>query len=75
LIDILGVSLKGVRFTRLMYKANLSYSTLQKYLSSMSQRGLIVKVCNYDGSVVYRATEKGKHALDMLKEVRYVLSA
>jgi predicted transcriptional regulator len=75
LIDILDVSLRGVKLTHLMYKANLSYSTLRKYLSTMSKRGLIVKVCNNDGSMVYRATEKGKRVLDRLKEVKYVLSA
>jgi len=73
LIDILGVSLKGVKVTRLMYKANLSYSTLHKYLSAMSKQGLIVKVCNNDGSMAYCATEKGKLVLNRLKEVKCVL--
>ena len=73
LIDILGISLKGVKVTRLMYKANLSYSTLRKYLSAMSKQGLIVKSYNEEGSAVYRATEKGKLALDKLKEINYVL--
>jgi predicted transcriptional regulator len=75
LIDILGISLRGVRATPLMYKANLSYSSLRKYLSTMSKRGLIVKVCKADGSVIYCTTEKGKRVLDMLKEVKYILSA
>jgi predicted transcriptional regulator len=75
LIDILGISLRGVKITPLMYKANLSYSSLQKHLSTMSKRGLIVKVCNADGSMVYRTTEKGKRVLDRLKEVKYILSA
>jgi predicted transcriptional regulator len=73
LIDILGVSVKGIRITRLMYKSNLSYSTLRKYLLAMSKQELIAKVCNDDGSVVYRATEKGKLMLDRLKEVKCVL--
>jgi predicted transcriptional regulator len=75
LIDILGISLKGVKVTRLMYKSNLSYSTLRKYLSAMTKQGLIAKVCNNDGSTVYCATEKGKLVLDRLKEVKYVLHA
>jgi len=75
LLDILDISLKGVKITHLMYKANLSYSTLRKYLSTMSKRGLITKVCNDDGSVVYYPTEKGKIVLNRLKEVKYVLSA
>ena len=75
IIDILDISLRGVKFTHLMYKANLSYSTLRKYLSTMSKRGLIIKVYNSDGSMVYHATEKGKRVLDRLKEVKYILSA
>jgi len=74
-IDILGKSLKGIKVTHLMYKANLSYSTLQRYLSAMSKQELIVKVCNDDGSVVYCTTEKGRLVLDRLKEVKYVLRA
>ena len=73
--DILDISLKGVKVTHLMYKANLSYSTLRKYLLTMLKRGLITKVYNADGSVVYHPTEKGKIVLNRLKEVKYILSA
>jgi predicted transcriptional regulator len=73
LIDILGISLRGIKVTHLMYKANLSYSTLRKYLSVMSKQGLIVRVCDDEGAVVYCATEKGKLILDRLKEVKTVL--
>jgi predicted transcriptional regulator len=73
--DILDMSLKGVKVTHLMYKANLSYSTLRKYLLMMLKRGLITKACNADGSVVYHPTEKGKIVLNRLKEVKYILSA
>jgi predicted transcriptional regulator len=75
LIDILGISLRGVKVTNLMYRANLSYRTLQKYLSAMSKQGLIVKVRSDDGSVVYCATEKGRLLLDRLREVKYVMRA
>ncbi len=73
LIDILSITLKGVKVTHLMYKANLSYSTLRKYLSAMSKQGLIVRIYNEEEIAVYRATEKGKLALDKLKEINNVL--
>jgi len=73
LTDILTLSLKGVKATHLMYKANLSYSTLRKYLSAAQRQGLVRKVCNDDGSVVYFITEKGKLLLEKLRDVRYVL--
>ena len=72
LIDILTISLKGVKFTHLMYKANLSYSTLRKYLLAMSKQGLI-EVNNDNGYTVYCVTEKGRLVLNRLKEVKNVL--
>lgn len=73
LIDILSLSLKGVKATHLMYKANLSYFTLRRYLSAALKQGLIEKVCNDDGSVMYLITEKGKLLLEKLKDVKYAM--
>jgi len=56
-----------------MYKANLSYSTLRRYLSAALKQGLLRKVCNDDGSTVYYITEKGRLLLERLKEVKYAL--
>jgi predicted transcriptional regulator len=75
LIDILGICVKGVKVTHLMYKANLSYYTLHRYLATMSEQGLIVKVCDGDGSDVYSVTEKGRLVLDKLREVEHILRA
>ena len=72
LIDILSISLKGVKITHLMFKANLSFSNLHRYLSAMSKQGLI-RVCNDGGPAVYSTTEKGKLVLDRLKEIEHVL--
>jgi predicted transcriptional regulator len=73
LMDILNISLNGVKATHLMYRANLSYSTLRKYLFTALDKGLISNVRNSDGSVVYRTTEKGKLLLGKLKEVKDAL--
>ena len=75
LMDILNLSLKGVKATHLMYKANLSYSTLRRYLYATLKNGLIKKVHVDDGSVVYYVTEKGRLLLEKLKEVQYVLQS
>jgi len=72
-MDILGASLNGVRFTHLMYKANLSYSTLRRYLLETLKQELVIKVNNSDGSVLYCTTEKGKLLLNKLKEVKHAL--
>ncbi|MEM2506758.1 MAG: winged helix-turn-helix domain-containing protein [Nitrososphaeria archaeon] len=73
LMDILNISLNGVKVTHLMYRANLSYSTLRKYLSTALGKGLIVNFRDSDGSVVYRTTEKGRLLLGKLKEVMSAL--
>ncbi|MEM3703837.1 MAG: winged helix-turn-helix domain-containing protein [Candidatus Bathyarchaeia archaeon] len=74
LMDILTLSLREVKATHLMYKANLSYSTLRKYMSVALKQGLIRKVCSDDGSVAYIITDKGKLFLEKLKDVMYVLN-
>jgi predicted transcriptional regulator len=67
--DILSVSLEGARFTHLMYRANLSYATLRRYLLAALDRDLICKATNGEGTVVYRITEKGKTLLKQLRNV------
>jgi predicted transcriptional regulator len=74
LIQILTLSLNGSKVTRLMYKANLSYATLRKYLVATLKQGLLCKVLNIDGTTVYFTTEKGKLLLSKLKEVKYALN-
>ena len=68
-MDILGVSLKGIRLTHLMYRANLSYSTLRKYLCAMLGQGLIKKT-ESNGSSVYLTTEKGRELLNDLMKIK-----
>jgi predicted transcriptional regulator len=78
MFKLLGLSsdckaMRGVKMTHLMYKANLSYSTLHRYLNIALKQDLIKKVCNDDSSVVYCTTEKGKLLLEKLKDVKYAL--
>jgi predicted transcriptional regulator len=73
LADILSVALKDVKFTHLMYRVNLSYSTIRKYLFAALDKGLICKVNNSDGSVVYCTTDNGKLLLEKLEDVKIAL--
>ena len=75
LIDVLTISLNGVKVTHLMYKANLSYSTLRKYLVAMTSQGLISKTGSSSGSGgVYRTTQKGRALLKNLNNVKEYLT-
>ena len=73
LMDILSISLNGTKVTHLMYKANLSYFTLRRYVRTALKRGLISQVKNNNGFVVYRTTEKGRLLLSKLREVKSAL--
>jgi predicted transcriptional regulator len=75
LMDVLSVALDDVKVTHLMYKANLSYSTLRKYLHGALDKGLICKVQNGDASVAYRTTEEGRLLLEKLRDIKGRLSA
>jgi len=65
--DVLEVTLQGVRKTRLMYRANLSYQLLLKYVDEMKWLNLIK---DSDGLIV--ATEEGKRALGLIRKHREV---
>jgi len=73
LMDVLGIASKDVKVTHLMYRANLSYSTLRRYLHAALDKGLVSKVHNNDGSVFYRTTEEGKTVLEKLRASQYSL--
>jgi len=75
LTDLLSVALRDVGVTHLMYKANLSYSTLRRYLSAAQDKGLINKVNNGDGTMVYRTTDKGRIILEKLRDVKTLLQS
>jgi len=62
--DILNVASHAAKKTQIMYKANLSYSVLQKYLSEVSAASLI----DFEsGSQSFVLTPKGQEFLDAYK--------
>ncbi|MEM2562274.1 MAG: winged helix-turn-helix domain-containing protein [Candidatus Bathyarchaeia archaeon] len=74
LMDILSLCLRDAKVTQIMYRANLSYSTMRRYLNVALKQGLIVRVRNDDGGFSYRISDKGKVLLDTLREVKHALS-
>jgi len=73
-MDILSLCLKDVKVTQIMYRANLSYSTLRRYLNVALKQGLVVKVKSDNGGFFYRISDKGKVLLDTLRDVKHALS-
>ena len=63
--DILQVVSQQARKTQIMYRANLSYKVLTRYLAEVSEASLI----NFeDEKQCYRLTTKGREFLEVYKE-------
>ncbi len=59
---------KPLKPTHIMYRANLSYTQLRKYLPLMLHNGLIVQ-SNIDGKEGYGITEEGIEYLQIYHEL------
>ena len=61
-VEILEIARNGAKKTKIMYKARLSYSQLEKYLNALRKEGFIT-----EESGVWKTTERG---LDVIKACR-----
>ncbi len=61
--DILKVARSGAKKTHLVYKANLNFEIVKKYLSRLSENRLIVSENGH-----YITTEEGMKFLDKYQE-------
>jgi predicted transcriptional regulator len=72
-IDILEIIAKGVgKPTRIMYKANLSWNPMQKYLRLLVDEGLIISGKKGE-RMRYEVTEKGIRTLSYFRRVKETL--
>lgn len=58
MVDILEIALKGAGKTEIVYKANLNFEQVRKYLDFLLGKGLMAVSSNKRKK--YRTTEKGK---------------
>ena len=71
--EIICIAKKGTSKTHIMFKANLSFSQLNLYLSSLSNAGLVEKIAD-NGRIVFRATPKGREYVERQQSVIDLLS-
>jgi len=57
--DVVDLCKSGIKKTHIMYKGNLSYEQINRYLLELLKKGFIRQDVD-EGAVVYRATEKGR---------------
>ncbi len=70
--EIMDITKTGALKTQIMYKANLSFSQLSRYLKVLTATDLLVKTA-YNGKEVFKATAKGKDFLAMHEEMMDLL--
>ena len=66
--EIIEIARGGTLKTQIMYKANLSFTQLNDYLSFMLNNNLITQTSHY-GKEVYSVTEKGHDFLQKHNEL------
>ena len=72
-IDILKAVADGKRRpTHIMYRANLSWTRLKKYLDFLITQGLLVEALD-DGATIFSIAPKGKDVLGYFKRIESVL--
>ena len=62
IMEILKNAKDGVKKTNIMYKVNLSFTQLEKYLNALKMAGFIT-----EESGIWKTTEKGLHVIDACK--------
>lgn len=70
LANILEIAGKQTLKTHIMFKANLSYRQLQKYVNFLETRGLLARTFE-DNETLFHVTEKG---LEFLKDYARISS-
>jgi predicted transcriptional regulator len=58
--------------TRLMYKANLSYFQLKKYVNTLMVKGLLQETI-HDGKKSYRSTPRGRQFIEAFRDLTRLL--
>jgi len=69
--DILEVANKegGVNKTRIVYRANLNFHRLERYMETLTERKLI-RENSAEGDALFETTEKGREFLNRYRKTR-----
>jgi len=59
---------------RIMYKSNLNFERFSRYFNDLLRKGLIEEENDSNGRVVYKATERGRTLLEVLKKAQEIAS-
>jgi len=68
MVEMLNITLNGARKTEIVYKANLNFRQVQKYLDFLIGKGLMELNVSRGKKKSYRTTEKGKAFIKRYRE-------
>lgn len=75
-MNILNICINGASKTKIVYQANLNFSTVCPYLENLKNKGLIEEFLK-DSRVMYRTTPKGlewkkkfDQSINLLEEIQ-----
>ncbi|MEM5834299.1 MAG: winged helix-turn-helix domain-containing protein [Candidatus Aenigmatarchaeota archaeon] len=68
--DILSLASRPINKTHIMYKANLSFTQLERYLRRVLSCGLLEQK---NSPITYQITEKGKRFLKIYHQMMQIL--
>ena len=72
--EIIDIAKNGTSKTHIMFKANLSFSQLNQYLSALIETSLLEKQV-VEGREIYRGTKKGLEFVEKQCEIINLLNA
>jgi predicted transcriptional regulator len=73
--DILEATLHPSNKTRVMYRSNLNFARFHHYFDDLMARGFVEELNGTDGRVRYRATERGRDLLKVLRTAQDLVFA
>ncbi|KPV64454.1 MAG: hypothetical protein AOA66_0145 [Candidatus Bathyarchaeota archaeon BA2] len=73
ILDTIAKEERAIAKTQIMYRANISFSQLQNYLSLLLELDLI-KELKQEDRVTYEVTEKGKVLLKSYQKVKELMT-
>jgi|YelNatPaOPRAMG01_1025707.scaffolds.fasta_scaffold03185_3 predicted transcriptional regulator len=74
LVEILSVAQKGASKTQIMYRANMSFTGVNEYLSLLTRAQLLIET-RVGKRVLYKPTEKGLAALALYSQLNSLFDA
>jgi predicted transcriptional regulator len=74
IVEILSVALHDAKKTEIVYKANLNFKQMQRYLDFLMGKGLIADCGCSSGKRKYQTTERGRTFLKRYMEISDIVS-